>query len=344
MYPSGRYAGDAFGAIDDLEWAATQRVGTIDGYGEYLRTHPAGRHIQDALHGIDDVRWGEAKQAGTAEAFNGYLAQQPSGGHRDEARAGIDQIQWRDALTADTVEAAEQYLLLQPNGQFVGEARRQIDDLRFEAANSAGTVEAFEQYLLQQPQGQHADQARDAIEHLAWQHARDTDTPAAYLAYLRRFPEGRYLEGARQQFAALRAPVPGAVYTGETSSGAPVKVAIDADGLTVLSLDVGLAAFDGGSGNGSGGGSSDVPVAATRCYSIASLTLNNRGPIGDDDRAFTLSQRGSMDLVAGEGAVAVEAEAQGTFTEGEVHGTLGLHFVDRPGCDAPPIAWSATAP
>src|SRR5262249_37585147 len=154
----------------------------------------------------------------------------------------------------------------------------------------------YEHYLSLQPDGQHLQEAQDGVERATWERARADDTPGAYLAYLRQYPDGRFRDEAHKQFAALRAPVPGAVYTGQTSSGAPIRLTIDADGLTVVSLDVGLAASDNGS--------SAAPVAATGCYSIASLTLTNRAPIGDDDRAFSLTQHGSMDLVAGDGAVA----------------------------------------
>ena len=63
---------------------------------------------------------------------------------------------------------------------------------------------------------------------------------------------------------------------------------------------------------------------------------------GHQCSVFDLSPA-NVSQLAGEGAVAVEAEAEGAFTEGEVHGTLGLRFVDQPDCDAPPIAWSTAA-
>jgi hypothetical protein len=77
---------------------------------------------------------------------------------------------------------------------------------------------------------------------------------------------------------------------------------------------------------------------------VASLSLTRPGTIGDDDRAFALSQRGLMDLASGAGTVTAEAEARGTFSQGQARGTLTLHFVEQPDCDGGPVTWTATAP
>jgi len=51
-----------------------------------------------------------------------------------------------------------------------------------------------------------------------------------------------------------------------------------------------------------------------------------------------------MDLASGAGTVTAEAEARGSFSEGQAQGTLTLHFVERPDCDAGPVSWTAAAP
>jgi hypothetical protein len=66
--------------------------------------------------------------------------------------------------------------------------------------------------------------------------------------------------------------------------------------------------------------------------------------IGDDDRAFGVTQRGALNLAAGSGEVPVEAEAHGSFTEGQAGGTLALRFTERPECNAAPVTWTAAAP
>ena len=109
---------------------------------------------------------------------------------------------------------------------------------------------------------------------------------------------------------------------------------MDSDGTTVQSIDFGLAAQ-------TETGPQAPTVAATGCYSVASLSLTRPGPIGDEDRAFALSQRGLMDQTSGAGPVTAEAEARGTFSEGQASGTLMLRFVERPDCDGAPVSWTA---
>ena len=85
-------------------------------------------------------------------------------------------------------------------------------------------------------------------------------------------------------------------------------------------------------------------IAATRCYSVNSMILNGRSTIGDEDRAFTLTQRGSMGLLADPGTIAVEAEAHGAFVDGQARGTVEVRFVDEPDCNGGPVSWTAQAP
>jgi hypothetical protein len=156
------------------------------------------------------------------------------------------------------------------------------------------------------------------------------------LGYLRQHPNGRFRDDARAAFGSFRAPVPGATYVGTTATGSQVKLSVDADGIAVTGVQFGQAAADPGA--------TAPTIASTSCYTINSLTLTGHAPIGDDDRGFTLSQRGAMNLISGSGAVGVEAIASGAFSDGQASGTVQLTFVDQPSCNSAPIAWTARIP
>ena len=113
-----------------------------------------------------------------------------------------------------------------------------------------------------------------------------------------------------------------------------MKLSVDGDGIAVTGCSSGMQRPSGATA---------PTIAATSCYTVNSLTLTCHAPIGDDDRRFALSQRGTMDLLPG-GTVGVEAVASGTFTDGQASGTVQLTFVDRPSCNSAPIAWTARIP
>jgi hypothetical protein len=106
--------------------------------------------------------------------------------------------------------------------------------------------------------------------------------------------------------------------------------------MSVTSLDLGLATAEGGV--------TAPTITATSCHTVNSVSLNGRSTIGDQDRTFSLTQRGSMNLLTGSETIVVEAEAHGTFSEGEAHGTVVFRFVDQPGCDSAPVSWTAGIP
>ena len=98
-------------------------------------------------------------------------------------------------------------------------------------------------------------------------------------------------------------------------------------------------------GGAAAGPGVDAPtIAATNCYTVNNMTVNGRSPIGDEDRAFTLTQRGSMSLLTAPGSIAVEAEAHGAFADGQARGTVEVRFVDQPNCNSAPVSWTAQAP
>jgi hypothetical protein len=51
-----------------------------------------------------------------------------------------------------------------------------------------------------------------------------------------------------------------------------------------------------------------------------------------------------MSLLSDPGTIAVEAEARGTFTNGQARGTVEIRFVDQPSCNGAPVSWTAQTP
>jgi hypothetical protein len=233
------------------------------------------------------------------------------------------------------VEALDTYLREQPAGAHRTEAERQRDTLLWAAALTIGSPEAFAQYRDSQPAGQFASEASDRIDDLEWSAAEAGDGPGPFQRYLRAHPNGRHIEAARQRYAAYRAPVPGATYSGSTDAGVVVKLTIDEDGMSVIGLGIGQgAAAPGETGPARS-------LARTGCYLVNGLNLTLPAAIEGDGRDFRMVQRGSMSLAPGTITIPIEAEAAGTFGDGRVSGTLAVRFPDDRGCDSAPITWSA---
>ena len=99
IFPQGKHVNEAMELISDPDWAETKRIGTIEAYEEYARTHP-GMHTEEIRNAIlaltDDADWQEAMRQGTTKAYNDYLNKHTNGKYVEAARRIVESRQNRD--------------------------------------------------------------------------------------------------------------------------------------------------------------------------------------------------------------------------------------------------------
>jgi tetratricopeptide (TPR) repeat protein len=150
-----------------------------------------------------------------------------------------------------------------------------------------------------------------------------TGTPKEALPALTRALEVNPGGGeARQRLATL--PVPGATYTGRTGTGAPVSITVNDAGTAVRTWNFGIE-------NG------NARIADSPCGWWLSWNSLPAGAVPITNGSFSDTGESTID---GEPRRRV---LKGTFSEGQVTGTIAVLVPNNPRCNTAEVSWSATA-
>ena len=91
-HPSGEFAEQARGNLEELEWTVATADGTLQAYEDLLRRHPEGRFSGAATEAVAGLRFARAKEVRTIEAYEQFLATHPTGKYSDKALEAVKEI------------------------------------------------------------------------------------------------------------------------------------------------------------------------------------------------------------------------------------------------------------
>ena len=129
-HPSGEFAEQARGNLEELEWTVATADGTLQAYEDLLRRHPEGRFSGAATEAVAGLRFARAKEVRTIEAYEQFLATHPTGKYSDKALEAVKEIRFETAIQENTESAYERFLTDYPDDPLAARARLSLAKLK----------------------------------------------------------------------------------------------------------------------------------------------------------------------------------------------------------------------